>query len=191
MLLSPVLNHLLILQSSSTFTCSSFNPQAHRHYHQDNFSSFNFYLCCNGICWWWIYGVDDSVYVWCLNFVIFFHIQSSSISSSYLGSTYSMKCLSKVDDGDDPRRKFCKTHYWFWCNWWKIGPKDGLRCSCLVLYVWLFKLGMELCSEALEETVTSEEAQSLFEKAALKFHEVVALAFFNCSEKMNSLGQIH
>ena len=50
---------------------------------------------------------------------------------------------------------------------------------------------MELCSEALEETVTSEEAQSLFEKAALKFQEVVALAFFNCSEKTNSLGQIH
>ncbi|KAJ0081988.1 hypothetical protein Patl1_09839 [Pistacia atlantica] len=38
---------------------------------------------------------------------------------------------------------------------------------------------MELCSEALEETVTSEEAQSLFDKAALKFQEVAALAFFN------------
>ena len=55
----------------------------------------------------------------------------------------------------------------------------------------LHELGMELCSEALKETVTSEEAQSLFEKAALKFQEVVALAFFNCSEKTNSLGQIH
>lgn len=43
----------------------------------------------------------------------------------------------------------------------------------------LHELGMELCSEALEETVTSEEAQSLFDKAALKFQEVVALAFFN------------
>ncbi|KAK3036971.1 hypothetical protein RJ639_030936 [Escallonia herrerae] len=43
----------------------------------------------------------------------------------------------------------------------------------------LHELGMELCSEALEETVTSEEAQSLFDKAALKFQEVAALAFFN------------
>ncbi|GFZ10643.1 octicosapeptide/Phox/Bem1p (PB1) domain-containing protein [Actinidia rufa] len=43
----------------------------------------------------------------------------------------------------------------------------------------LHELGMELCSEALEETVTSEEAQSLFDKAALKFQEVAALAFLN------------
>ncbi|KAK6154617.1 hypothetical protein DH2020_008865 [Rehmannia glutinosa] len=43
----------------------------------------------------------------------------------------------------------------------------------------LHEVGMELCSEALEETVTSEEAQSLFDKAALKFQEVAALAFFN------------
>ncbi|KAK9681471.1 hypothetical protein RND81_10G005100 [Saponaria officinalis] len=43
----------------------------------------------------------------------------------------------------------------------------------------LHEIGMELCSEALEETVTSEEAQLLFEKAALKFQEVAALAFFN------------
>ncbi|XVF03572.1 hypothetical protein REPUB_Repub05bG0005000 [Reevesia pubescens] len=43
----------------------------------------------------------------------------------------------------------------------------------------LHELGMELCSEALEETVTSEEAQTLFDKAAAKFQEVAALAFFN------------
>ncbi|KAL3850907.1 hypothetical protein ACJIZ3_012789 [Penstemon smallii] len=43
----------------------------------------------------------------------------------------------------------------------------------------LHELGMELSSEALEETVTSEEAQTLFDKAALKFQEVAALAFFN------------
>ncbi|KAL7244295.1 hypothetical protein ACSBR1_016520 [Camellia fascicularis] len=43
----------------------------------------------------------------------------------------------------------------------------------------LHEQGMELCSEALEETVTSEEAQNLFDKAALKFQEVAALAFFN------------
>ncbi|KAK8454165.1 hypothetical protein SEVIR_5G407500v4 [Setaria viridis] len=43
----------------------------------------------------------------------------------------------------------------------------------------LHELGMELCSEALEETVTSEEAQALFEMAASKFQEVAALALFN------------
>ncbi|KAK9057939.1 hypothetical protein SSX86_022778 [Deinandra increscens subsp. villosa] len=43
----------------------------------------------------------------------------------------------------------------------------------------LHELGMEMCSEALEETVTSEEAQNLFDKAASKFQEVAALAFFN------------
>ncbi|KAL5206170.1 hypothetical protein ABZP36_034379 [Zizania latifolia] len=43
----------------------------------------------------------------------------------------------------------------------------------------LHELGMELCSEALEETVTSEEAQALFEMAAAKFQEVAALALFN------------
>ncbi|KAI4374055.1 hypothetical protein MLD38_012099 [Melastoma candidum] len=46
-------------------------------------------------------------------------------------------------------------------------------------HVDLHELGMELCTEALEETVTSEEAQSLFNKAAAKFQEVAALAFFN------------
>nr|GFD39606.1 hypothetical protein [Tanacetum cinerariifolium] len=43
----------------------------------------------------------------------------------------------------------------------------------------LHELGMEMCSEALEETVTSEKAQALFDKASLKFQEVAALAFFN------------
>jgi hypothetical protein len=43
----------------------------------------------------------------------------------------------------------------------------------------LHELGMELCSEALEETVTSEEAQVLFEMATAKIQEVTALALFN------------
>jgi tetratricopeptide (TPR) repeat protein len=46
-------------------------------------------------------------------------------------------------------------------------------------HVDLHELGMELCSEALENTVTSEEAQSLFEMASAKFQEVAALALFN------------
>ncbi|KAJ4755177.1 hypothetical protein LUZ62_089582 [Rhynchospora pubera] len=46
-------------------------------------------------------------------------------------------------------------------------------------HVDLHELGMELCSEALENTVTSEEAQGLFEMATAKFQEVAALALFN------------
>lgn len=43
----------------------------------------------------------------------------------------------------------------------------------------LHELGLEFCSEVLEETLTSNEAQDLFDKAAFKFQEVAALAFFN------------
>ncbi|KAH8482799.1 hypothetical protein H0E87_030037 [Populus deltoides] len=47
--------------------------------------------------------------------------------------------------------------------------------SCLDLH----ELGMKLYSEAMEDTVTSEEAQELFDVAADKFQEMVALALFN------------
>ncbi|KAE9591504.1 putative PB1 domain, tetratricopeptide-like helical domain-containing protein [Lupinus albus] len=43
----------------------------------------------------------------------------------------------------------------------------------------LHELGMEFCSEALEEIVSGEEAQDLFDNAASKFQEVAALALFN------------
>jgi hypothetical protein len=43
----------------------------------------------------------------------------------------------------------------------------------------LRELGTEFCSEALEDIVTCDEAQDLFEKAEFKFQEVAALAFFN------------
>jgi tetratricopeptide (TPR) repeat protein len=43
----------------------------------------------------------------------------------------------------------------------------------------LHELGMKLYSEAMEDTVTSEEAQELFDIAADKFQEMAALALFN------------
>lgn len=43
----------------------------------------------------------------------------------------------------------------------------------------LHKLGMKLYSEAMEETVTSEEAQGLFDIAGDKFQEMAAFALFN------------
>ncbi|XP_039141873.1 LOW QUALITY PROTEIN: protein CLMP1 [Dioscorea cayenensis subsp. rotundata] len=84
----------------------------------------------------------------------------------------------------------------------KIGKKECNHAECKEVEIddWLFEfaqlfrtqvgidpdahldlheLGMELCAEALEETVTSEDAQALFVMAAAKFQEVAALAFFN------------
>ncbi|KAG1363983.1 putative protein PHOX1 [Cocos nucifera] len=46
-------------------------------------------------------------------------------------------------------------------------------------YLDLHELGMKLYSEAMEETLTSEEAQEIFELAEEKFQEMGALALFN------------
>lgn len=46
-------------------------------------------------------------------------------------------------------------------------------------YVDLHELGLKLYSEAMEDTVTSNEAQEIFQIAADKFQEMVALAYFN------------
>ncbi|KAL5988109.1 hypothetical protein ACLOJK_035872 [Asimina triloba] len=46
-------------------------------------------------------------------------------------------------------------------------------------YLDLHELGMKLYSEAMEDTVTSEEAQNLFDIAERKFQEMSALALFN------------
>ncbi|XP_059461659.1 protein PHOX1 [Corylus avellana] len=46
-------------------------------------------------------------------------------------------------------------------------------------YLDLHELGMKLYSEAMEDTVTNEDAQQLFEMAADKFQEMAALALFN------------
>ncbi|WCJ29947.1 Octicosapeptide/Phox/Bem1p (PB1) domain-containing protein / tetratricopeptide repeat (TPR)-containing protein [Euphorbia peplus] len=47
------------------------------------------------------------------------------------------------------------------------------------VYLGLHELGIKLYSEAMEDTVTSEEAQDLFNTAAGKFQEMAALALFN------------
>uniref|UniRef100_A0A2P2JVY0 PB1 domain-containing protein n=1 Tax=Rhizophora mucronata TaxID=61149 RepID=A0A2P2JVY0_RHIMU len=46
-------------------------------------------------------------------------------------------------------------------------------------YLGLHELGMKLYSEAMEDTVTSEEGQEIFDIAADKFQEMAALALFN------------
>ncbi|XVF88266.1 hypothetical protein PTKIN_Ptkin19aG0036100 [Pterospermum kingtungense] len=46
-------------------------------------------------------------------------------------------------------------------------------------YLNLHELGMKEYCEAMEDTVTSEEAQVLFDRAAEKFQEMTALALFN------------
>ncbi|XP_073051746.1 protein PHOX1 [Primulina eburnea] len=57
----------------------------------------------------------------------------------------------------------------------------GFDCDS---YLDLHGIGMKLYSEAMEETVTSEDAQELFDIAAAKFQEMAALALFN-------LGNVH
>ncbi|KAL4564053.1 hypothetical protein LXL04_028103 [Taraxacum kok-saghyz] len=47
-------------------------------------------------------------------------------------------------------------------------------------YLDLHEVGMKLYMEAMEDTLTSEESQQLFNHAADKFQEMAALAFFNC-----------
>ncbi|XP_010244885.1 PREDICTED: uncharacterized protein LOC104588590 [Nelumbo nucifera] len=46
-------------------------------------------------------------------------------------------------------------------------------------YLDLHELGTKLCSEAMEDTVTSEEAQDIFDTSEKKFQEMAALALFN------------
>ncbi|KAL1552235.1 protein PHOX1-like [Salvia divinorum] len=52
----------------------------------------------------------------------------------------------------------------------------GFDCDS---YMDIHEMGMKLYSEALEDTVTSEDAQELFDIAAAKFQELTALASFN------------
>ncbi|KAG8471952.1 hypothetical protein CXB51_036667 [Gossypium anomalum] len=58
-------------------------------------------------------------------------------------------------------------------------------------YLDLHELGMKLYSEAMEETVTSEDAQELFEIAADKFQEMAALALFNWGNVHMSRARKH
>ncbi|CAI9092659.1 OLC1v1027969C1 [Oldenlandia corymbosa var. corymbosa] len=52
----------------------------------------------------------------------------------------------------------------------------GFDCDS---YLDLHEIGMKLYSEAMEDTITSQAAQDLFEIAAAKFQEMSALAMFN------------
>ncbi|XP_050367362.1 protein CLMP1 [Argentina anserina] len=121
-------------------------------------------------------------------------VESEGIKEDETGSHSSLgeSVLEPADDEIDKTEKEAPKE--------KPGAGEDPECKELEMDDWLFEfsqlfrshvgidpdahidlheLGMELCSEALEEAVTSEEAQSLFDKAASKFQEVAALAFFN------------
>ncbi|KAJ0706071.1 putative PB1 domain, tetratricopeptide-like helical domain superfamily [Helianthus annuus] len=51
-------------------------------------------------------------------------------------------------------------------------------------YLNLYEVGMKLYTDAMEDTITSEESQELFDNAADKFQEMAALALFN-------VGNVH
>ncbi|XVF76964.1 hypothetical protein PTKIN_Ptkin14bG0002200 [Pterospermum kingtungense] len=82
----------------------------------------------------------------------------------------------KVEASEDPERKEVEMDDWLVEFAQLFRTHVGIDPDA---HIDLHELGMELCSEALEETVSSEEAQILFDKAAAKFQEVAALAFFN------------
>ncbi|KAL3497324.1 hypothetical protein ACH5RR_040056 [Cinchona calisaya] len=52
----------------------------------------------------------------------------------------------------------------------------GFECDS---YLDLHEIGMKLYSEAMEDSITSQDAQELFEIAAAKFQEMAALSMFN------------
>ncbi|KAF8410784.1 hypothetical protein HHK36_003321 [Tetracentron sinense] len=82
----------------------------------------------------------------------------------------------KSGDGEDTESKEVEIDDWLFEFAQLFRTHVGIDPDA---HIDLHELGMELCSEALEETVTCEEAQSLFDLAASKFQEVAALAFFN------------
>ena len=82
----------------------------------------------------------------------------------------------KAGASEDPESKEVEMDDWLFGFTQLFRTHVGIDLDA---HIDLHELGMELCSEALEETVTSEEAQRLFDKDAPKFQEVAALAFFN------------
>ncbi|XP_013747932.2 protein CLMP1-like [Brassica napus] len=98
----------------------------------------------------------------------------ASLSETEVSNEKSDK--EKTPSSEDPEMKELEMDDWLFDFAQLFRSHVGIDPDA---HVDLHELGMELCSEALEETVTSEEAQPLFEKAAAKFQEVAALAFFN------------
>uniref|UniRef100_M4DT84 PB1 domain-containing protein n=1 Tax=Brassica campestris TaxID=3711 RepID=M4DT84_BRACM len=99
---------------------------------------------------------------------------SETVSETEVSNEKSDK--EKTPSSEDPEMKELEMDDWLFDFAQLFRSHVGIDPDA---HVDLHELGMELCSEALEETVTSEEAQPLFEKAAAKFQEVAALAFFN------------
>lgn len=99
---------------------------------------------------------------------------SETVSETEVSNEKSDK--EKTSSSEDPEMKELEMDDWLFDFAQLFRSHVGIDPDA---HVDLHELGMELCSEALEETVTSEEAQPLFEKAAAKFQEVAALAFFN------------
>lgn len=100
----------------------------------------------------------------------------SQEDSAEIDSTEKIVEKGKTGGPEDPECKEVEMDDWLFEFAQLFRAHVGIDADT---HIDLHEHGMELCSEALEETVTGEEAQSLFEKAAVKFQEVAALAFFN------------
>ncbi|KAG8375817.1 hypothetical protein BUALT_Bualt10G0139800 [Buddleja alternifolia] len=80
-----------------------------------------------------------------------------------------------TENGDVDKRPSC-IEYWI-VQFAKLFKNHvGFDCDS---YLDLHEIGMKLYSEAMEDTVTNEDAEELFEIAAAKFQDMTALALFN------------
>ncbi|XP_010430293.1 PREDICTED: uncharacterized protein LOC104714577 [Camelina sativa] len=103
---------------------------------------------------------------------------TESVSETEINSEKTDKEVEKekASSSEDPETKELEMDDWLFDFAHLFRTHVGIDPDA---HIDLHELGMELCSEALEETVTSEKAQPLFDKASAKFQEVAALAFFN------------
>ncbi|GLT75208.1 hypothetical protein SLA2020_469490 [Shorea laevis] len=101
---------------------------------------------------------------------------ASDAVDTEIDKTHKESPKEKVEASEDPESKEVEMDDWLFDFAQLFRTHIGIDPDA---HIDLHELGMELCSEALEETVTSEEAQVLFDKAAAKFQEVAALAYFN------------
>lgn len=102
---------------------------------------------------------------------------SSDVAVSEISSDHD-KVLEngKVEKGRDSEKGKCSIDDWIIQFARMFKNHVGFDSDS---YLDLHEFGMKLYSEAMEDTVTGEDSQKLFEIAAEKFQEMAALALFN------------
>ncbi|RWW11152.1 hypothetical protein GW17_00025256 [Ensete ventricosum] len=104
-------------------------------------------------------------------------LEDTETSSSLKGQGRNYVDISENGSGNSDEKSL-STYIDDWIVQFAQLFKDQLGFSSDA-YLNLQELGIKLYSEAIEDTVTSEEAQEILELAEGKFQEMVALALFN------------